>query len=309
MINYIVRRLLTSVLVIFSVLTLVFLMLHLVPGDPVRIMLATGTTFARAEDIERLREQLGLNDPLHVQYTRFMSNAVRGDLGRSIYSHHSVVEDILEQLPATLQLASAGLALAIVLGLAMGLLAAMRPYSWIDTASMVFALWGVSMPSFWLGLLLMYVFCFRLGWLPITGYGGLRRLILPAVVLGSVHASFIARLTRSSMLEVMSQDYITTARAKGLSEQLVVYRHALKNAMISVVTVLGLQVGSVLSGTVVLETVFARQGIGRLAVTAILRKDFPVVQGTVLFIALGYVITNLLVDISYGFFDPRIRYE
>jgi peptide/nickel transport system permease protein len=307
---YILRRVLISVLVVFCVSTLVFLMIHLVPGDPVQIMLTTGGTgAATAEDAERLREQLGLNDPLHVQYGRYLSNVVRGDLGRSIYSRRGVAEEILEQLPHTLQLAFAGMGLAIIVGVTVGIISGTRPNTLVDHLSMVFALFGVSMPEFWLGLMLIFVFCVRLNWFPITGYGGLKRLVLPALVLGLVHAAFVARLTRSSLIEVMRQEYIVTARAKGLKERLVVGRHALKNAMIPVITILGLQFGTVLSGAVVIETVFARQGIGRLAVTAILQKDFPVVQGVVLFIALGYVLTNLLVDMAYSLFDPRVRHE
>ena len=293
MANYFIKRSLFSILVLFCVLTLVFSMLHLVPGDPVRIMLGRGGGNVTGEDIQRLRQQLGLNDPLYVQYGRFVFGAMRGDLGHSLLTRRPVLQEILEQLPNTLQLAFAGMAIAIAIGMALGIISAVRVGSWVDTASMVFALLGVSMPEFWISLLFIYFFGLRLGWFPIIGYGGLKRLVLPALVLGLVHASFVARLTRSSLLDVMHQDYIRTARAKGLKEDLVIFRHALKNAMIPVVTFLGIQFGFVLSGAVVIETVFARQGLGRLVVDAILTKDFPVVQGTVLFISVGYVLLNL----------------
>ena len=309
MLNYIFRRLLSSILVIFAVATLVFSMLQLVPGDPVRIMLGTGGVVVSAEDIERLREELGLNDPIPIQYVRYMSKALRGDLGRSLFSHRPVVEEIFEQLPSTLELTFASLGLAIIFGVSLGIVSAIKSNSWIDTGSMFLALLGVSIPEFWLSLMLIFLFSLKLGWVPATGYGGLNRLVLPALVLGSINASFLARLTRSSMLEVLQQEYITTARSKGLLERMVITRHALKNALIPVITMLGLQLASVLSGTVVIETVFARQGVGRLIVTAILRRDFPVVQGAVLFISVSYVLINLLVDLSYAFFDPRIRYN
>jgi peptide/nickel transport system permease protein len=284
-------------------------MLHLVPGDPVRIMLATGGVNATAEDIERLRTQLGLNDPILVQYTRFLSKAITGDLGRSLYTHRTVVEEIMEQLPSTLELTLASLGLAILLGVFLGIISAVRYNSWVDTGSMILALLGVSIPEFWLSLMVIFLFSLRLGWFPVTGYGGLNRLFLPAMVLGLINAGYVARLTRSSMLEVLRQEYITTARAKGLPEMKVITKHALKNAMIPIITMIGLQLAAVLSGAVIIETVFARQGIGRLIVDAILRRDFPVVQGVVLLIALGYVFINLLVDISYAFFDPHIRYS
>ena len=309
MLTHILRRMTFSVLVIFSVLTLVFSMLHLVPGDPVRIMLGAGGYIVSGDDIQRLREELGLDDPLHIQYARFLAGAMRGDLGRSLLNRRPVIQEIASQLPSTLQLAFAGMGLAVILGILLGVVAALHAGSWIDLITMVFALLGVSMPEFWVGLLFIYLFGLKLRWFPIIGYGGLRRLVLPALVLGLVHSSFVARLTRSSLLEVMQQDYIRTARAKGLRERVVVCRHALKNAMIPVITFLGIQFGFVLSGAVVIETVFAREGLGRLTVDAILRKDFPVVQGAVLFIAAGYVVINLIVDVLYAFFDPRIRFD
>lgn len=308
--NYIIRHLLASVLVVYCVLTLVFFMIHLVPGDPVMAMVSGGESGGvTGEKIEWLREQLGLNDPIHVQYGRFLYNAARGDLGRSLYTKRPVVKEVLERFPSTLRLAFASMGLAITMGLVLGTISALRPNSWIDTGSMIFALVGVSMPKFWFGILFILLFCVKLEWFPITGQGGLKHLVLPALVLGLSHAAIVARLTRSSLLEVMGMDYITTGRAKGLSERLILLRHALKNAMIPVITVLGVQIGSVLSGTVVLEVVFARPGVGRLMVNAILGRDFPVVQGAVFLIALAYVLANLIVDVSYAFFDPRIRYD
>lgn len=307
MIGYIRDRLLTSIPVVLGVSMLVFSILHVLPGDPVAIML--GEAASSPERIADLREQLGLNDPLPVQYARFLGNAVRGDLGRSIRTNRPVVDEIREQAPNTIQLTLAGLGLAIVLGITLGVLAGRFQHSWIDNVGMLVALIGVSMPSFWMGLLLIFVFALNLGWLPATGQGGVERLILPAFTLG-VHAmAVIARLTRSNMIEVLNQEYVTTARAKGLSDWVVVVRHALRNALIPVLTIIGLQFGALLGGAVIIETVFARQGMGRLAVEAILAKDFPVVQGVVLIAAVMYVLINLVVDISYGFLDPRIRYD
>ena len=307
MISYIRGRLLTSIPVILGVSILVFSMLHILPGDPVVIML--GEAAGSPERIAELRAQLGLNDPLPVQYARFLGHALRGDFGRSIRTNRPVFDEIREQAPNTIQLTVTGLGLAIVLGVTLGVLAGRFQNSWIDNFSMLLALVGVSMPSFWLGLLLIFFFALRLGWLPATGQGGLERLILPAFTLGIQAMAIIARLTRSNMIEVLNQEYVTTARAKGLSEHAMVVRHALRNALIPVLTVVGLQFGALLGGAVIIETVFARQGMGRLAVEAILAKDFPIVQGVVLVASVIYVLINLLVDVSYGLLDPRIRYE
>jgi ABC-type dipeptide/oligopeptide/nickel transport system permease component len=234
---------------------------------------------------------------------------VRGDFGRSILENQPVARMIWQVLPSTVELTLSGLGIAILLGGILGVTAAVRQNTWVDNTSMVVALWGVSMPSFWMGLLLIFIFSLKLGWLPATGQGGALRLIMPAFTLGYVAAAVIARLVRSSMLEVLRQDYVRTARAKGLADRLVVYRHALKNALIPVVTVLGLQFGALLGGTVVIETVFSRPGIGRLAVTSILSKDFQVTQGTVLMSAIFYTLVNIVVDVSYALLDPRIRYD
>lgn len=306
MTKYAITRLLTVFPVLLGVSFLVFLMLHLTPGDPVQIMLADSG--ASTAEIAQLRQQLGLNDPLPVQFGRFVWNAVRGDLGRSILSRRAVTEEISEQIPSTLELTLAGLAGAIPLGVVLGTLAAVRRNSWLDNVAMLFAMVGVSMPSFWLGLLLIFAFSLQLAWFPATGQGGLERLVLPAAALAYGAAAVIARLTRSSVLEVLGREYVTTARAKGLTERTVLWGHALKNALIPVITIVGLQFGALLAGTVVIETVFSRPGIGRLAITAILAKDFPLVQGIVLFTATAYVLINVVVDLAYATVDPRVRY-
>jgi peptide/nickel transport system permease protein len=303
---YIGNRLLLSIPVILGVSVFVFLMLHLVPGDPVMVMM--GDAPVPKEQLEQIRERLGLNDSLVVQYGRFFGKALQGDLGRSLRTNRRVIEDIMERLPSTVQLSIAAIILAITLGTVLGVMAATYQNTWIDTLSTVIALIGVSMPIFWLGLMLIFLFALRLGWFPATGQGGLSHLVLPAVALAWYAAAIIARLVRSSMLEVMRMEYVVTARAKGLNERKVLYWHTLRNALIPVVTIVGLQFGNLLAGTVITETVFARQGLGRLIVEGILQKDFPVVQGAVLFTAMMYVLANLLVDISYAVIDPRIRY-
>jgi peptide/nickel transport system permease protein len=305
--RYVRTRLLAALPVLLGVSILVFSMLHLLPGDPAQIILGEAVT--SAQDLARLRRELGFDAPLHVQYARFLGRALAGDLGRSLQSRRPVLDEILAQLPSTVQLTLAGLALAVVLGVVLGVAAATHRGSWADTLCMALALGGVSMPAFWLGLMLIFLFALQLGWLPATGQGGVARLVLPALTLGYGAAGVIARLVRSSMLEVLRIEYVTTARAKGLAERRVVYRHALRNALIPVITIVGLQFGALLGGTVVIETVFARQGIGRLLVGAILYKDFPLVQGIVLFTASAYVVVNLLVDLGYALTDPRSRYE
>ena len=307
MLRYVRTRLLAALPVLLGVSILVFSMLHLLPGDPAQIILGEAVT--SAQDLARLRRELGFDAPLHVQYARFLGRALSGDLGRSLQSRRPVLDEILAQLPSTVQLTLAGLALAVVVGVVLGVAAATHRGSWADTLCMLLALGGLSMPAFWLGLMLIFFFALQLGWLPATGQGGLARLVLPALTLGYGAAGVIARLVRSSLLEVLRTEYVTTARSKGLAERRVVYRHALRNALIPVITIVGLQFGALLGGTVVIETVFARQGIGRLLVGAILYKDFPLVQGIVLFTASAYVLVNLLVDLGYALTDPRIRYE
>lgn len=309
MVRYIQRRLLSIVPIILGVSLLVFSMLHLTPGDPVQLMYAQGQVAVSAEVIEQKREELGLNDPLPVQYLNFVGKALQGNLGRSIRSNRPVLEEILEQVPSTLELTAAGMVIAVMIGLILGVISGWRHGSWIDTGSMVLALLGVSIPNFWLGFLLIMLFCLRLGWLPATGYGGLSRLILPALTLAFGQAAIIARLVRSNMVEVLQEDFIRTARAKGLGERTVLTRHALRASLIPVTTFVGLQFGYLIGGAVVIETVFARQGVGRLAVDAIIYKDFPLVQGCVLYLAFGIVIVNVLIDILYAFVDPRIRFD
>lgn len=306
MLDYIRRRLLEAVPTLIGVSILVFAMMHLLPGDAASIM--TSEYGMTAEDVARLRVQMGLDQPVYVQYGRFIWNALHGDLGRSYYTERPVTEQVLGQMPATIRLAAASMALAVALGILSGVLAAVRQNSWMDTTSMVTALLGVSMPTFWLGLLLIFVFSLNLGWLPASGSTTWQTLILPVFALGSHSAATTARLVRSSMLEVLRAEYITTARAKGLIERAVLLRHALKNALIPVVTTVGLQFGTMLGGAVIVETVFARQGIGSMLVAAIMKKDLPLVQGVVLITASSYVLVNLVVDLSYGFLDPRIRY-
>jgi peptide/nickel transport system permease protein len=293
--TYLARRLLAVVPVLFGVTLAVFSMLFLVPGDPVKIMLAEFVT--TPDQVAQMRAQLHLDEPILKQYGRFVANAARGDLGTSIRSRRAVSTEIGENVGSTAQLAVASMAVAVAIGVPLGLMAALFRSSWFDAGSMIVALLGVSMPSFWLGLLMIVTFSLHLGWFPATGGGDLWHLVLPAVTLGMIASAIIARLTRSSMLEVLGQDYVRTARAKGLAWWGVVVRHALKNALIPVITIFGLQFGNLLAGAVIVETVFSRPGLGRLIVGGILSKDFPLVQGTVLFVA-----------ITYAFVDPRIRF-
>ena len=307
MLIYLARRVIAVVPVLFGVTLAVFMMLFLVPGDPVKMMLAEFVTMP--DQIAKMRAELHLDEPIIVQYGRFVGGALRGDLGRSIRSRRPVTAEIGENVGSTMQLAVAAMAVAVAIGVPLGLVAALSRNSWIDVGSMAVALIGVSMPSFWLGLLLIFAFSLHLGWFPATGGGDLHHLVLPAVTLGTVASAIIARLTRSSMLEVLGQDYVRTARAKGLAWWGVVVRHALKNALIPVITIFGLQFGNLLAGAVIVETVFSRPGLGRLIVGGILAKDLPLVQGTVLVVATAYVLINVLVDVAYAAVDPRIKFS
>lgn len=307
MLTYVRRRLLLSVPVVFGVSVVVFSIVHLLPGDPVLAILSGANP--TPEQVAELRAQLRLEDPLVVQYLRFVGRVLVGDFGRSIYSKRPVIDEIADQLPATLQLAGAAILIATVMGLVLGILAAVRHNTWVDRLAMLLALAGVSMPSFWLGLILIFTFSLQLGWLPATGHGGLSRLILPAATIGLNYSAVIARLVRSSLLEVLGNNYVVSARAKGLSEWPVVLKHALGNALIPVTTIIGVQLGNLLAGTIIVETVFSRQGMGRLAVTAVLDKDYPLIQGVVLVSAIGYVLVNLLVDLAYCVLDPRLRHR
>jgi ABC-type dipeptide/oligopeptide/nickel transport system permease component len=314
--RYLARRLLLLVPVLVGVSIVIFGVLHLSPGDPAEIMLGSQAT---KEDLARLRESLGLNEPLPVQYAHWMAHVVRGDLGRSIWMKRPVLPEVLGRLGATLLLTGTALLLSTVGGLALGVSSAAWPRSLLDRLSAVASLFGASMPSFWLGIVLMVVFALWLGWLPASGmfapYGGggvgdlLSHLILPAVTLAAASVTIIARLTRSTMLETLGQDYVRTARAKGVAEGGVLLRHGLKNALIPIVTVVGVQAGYLLGGAVLTETVFAWPGVGTLMVQGILARDFPLVQGCVLVVALAFAVINLGVDLLYAWLDPRIRYE
>lgn len=307
--RYVVGRLAQLIPVLFLISLIVFAVMHVLPGDPALLMLAGAEGGAiSAERLAELRAQMGLNDPLPLQYLHFVTNALVGDLGNSVRFQVPVVDLIGDRFGSTLQLALAGLTVAIAIGLPLGMIAAARKGGWIDTLCMTLSYVGSSMPVYWLGLLLILLFSFTLRWFPSAGGTGWRSLVLPAATLGLLSAGVLARLIRSSMLEVATEDYMRTAHAKGLPMRLVIMRHALKNAMIPVLTMIGLQFGALLAGTVVTETVFSRPGLGRLIVNAILSKDYPLVQGAILFLAVVYLLVNLAVDIAYAWLDPRIRY-
>ena len=312
MAKFIAQRFVEAIPVVLLASLLVFAILHLIPGDPVDTMMGAaafgvGTPEQRIALAEQIRDDLGLNDPLAIQYVRWLGNAVRGDLGQSYIQHQAVTKLILDRLPSTLELAGAAMLLSIVLGMSLGVIAAVKRSSPIDAAVMLFSLGGVSIPSFAFAILMILVFSVTLGLVPATGSGSFDRLILPALVLGYEGTGLIARLTRASLLEVMGLEYIRTARGKGLHPRTILRRHALRNALVPIVTIVGLQVGRLLAGSVIVETVFARQGIGQLAINAILAKDYPVVQGVILLTAVSYLVANLLVDVSYGYLNPKIR--
>lgn len=302
---YVLRRLFEAVPVILAVTFIVFVSVRLIPGDPARTIAGLEASDAT---VEAIREDLGLDRPVLAQYLTFMSDLVTGDLGTSYYYGTSVSEEVARRFPATLVLAAAGLVLSILIGVGIGTVSAVKRGTWLDRGTLVFAIAGVSMPSFWLALVLIIVFAVNLGWLPAGGYGTWRHMILPSLTLGLFGAGTIARLTRSSVLEVLRQDYVRTARSKGLPFRTVLIKHALRNAMVPVVTLLGLQLGAFLSRAVVTETVFGWPGIARLTVTAVLDRDFPLIQGSVLWLALVFIATNLAVDLVYAAIDPRIRY-
>lgn len=302
---YFARRLLEAIPVIIAVTFIVFVSVRLIPGDPARVIAGLEATDAT---VEAIRADLGLDRPVLLQYVVFLRGLIVGDLGTSYYYGTPVIEEVLRRFPATMELALAGLAISIVVGIGIGVLSAVKRGTWWDRGTLVFAIAGVSMPSFWLALMLIIVFAVDLGWLPAGGYGTWRHLVLPAVTLGLFGAGTIARLTRSSMLEVLRQDYVRTAAAKGLPFRSVLFKHALRNALVPVVTMLGLQLGAFLSRAVVTETVFGWPGIARLTVTAVLDRDFPLIQGSVLWLALVFIAANLFVDVVYAVIDPRIRY-
>ena len=302
--KFILKRLMLLIPVLLGVSLLVFAIMSFTPGDPAQLILGEN---APAEAVAELRKDMGLNDPFILRYARFAGNALTGDLGQSYTSGRDVFDEIFSRFPNTLVLATLGVIIAVLIGIPVGIISATRQYSMIDSGSMIFALLGVSMPNFWLGLMMILVFAVNLGWVPSGGYSDWSSLILPAITLGTGSAAIITRMTRSSMLEVIRQDYIRTARAKGVSEQVVINQHALKNALIPVITVIGLQFGALLGGAVLTETVFSWPGVGRMMVDAIRQKDAPTVLGTVVFLATTFSLVNLLVDLLYGFVDPRIK--
>lgn len=303
---YILRRLLLTVPVILGVSTLVFLFIHLIPGDPIQVMLGES---AKPADVEELRRGLGLDKPIGEQYVIFLRGLFTGNLGISIHTGEPIMRTIIKRLPATLELAFSAMVVALMLSIPLGVISASKQYSLLDNGSMFFALLGISMPNFWLGPLLILIFSVNLSLLPVSGRGGLQHLILPAITLGTALTAKLTRMTRSSVLEILHEDYITTARSKGLKEQIVIFKHALRNALIPVITVIGIQCGALLSGALITETVFAWPGLGRLTIIAIQKRDYPLVQGCVLFIAFSYVFVNLFTDLAYAWVDPRIRFE
>lgn len=304
MLSYLVRRLLGALVVVLGVSCLVFLLIQLVPGDPVEVMLGESASGA---DRAALRARLGLDQPLVVQLGDYLSGLARGDLGHSLFSHRPIADLLLERIPATLQLSAAALGFAVLIALPLGVIAALRRNTWVDSGAMGFALFGISIPNFWLGPVLILVFSLWLGWFPVSGREGVGAWVLPALTLGTALAAILSRMVRSSLLEVLHEDYMRTARAKGLSPLRVVWVHGLRNAMLPVITLLGLQLGALLGGAVITETVFAWPGIGSLTIEAIQRRDYPVVQACVLLISLAYVLVNLFTDLAYAWIDPRIR--
>ncbi|OQY20853.1 MAG: hypothetical protein B6I34_08220 [Anaerolineaceae bacterium 4572_32.1] len=302
---YIIKRFLLAIPVLVVTALLVFLALHLSPGDPVDVIVGP---IAPQEVRDRVRTQLGLDRPLPVQFVIYMSHVARGDLGQSILNKRPVSEMVLEKLPITAELGLAAFTLAYLCAIPLGIIAALNRNSFFDWFSMMLALMGVSMPGFWLGLLLIYAFAVNLKWLPPTGYGSFKHLIMPALALGLPRVGRIARITRSSLLEVIEQDYIRTARAKGLGERAVVIRHALRNSLIPIISLMGLDLGYIVGGSVVIESVFARAGIGNMMLRAIYSRDFPVLQGSMFVLALAIILGNVIADLTYVIIDPRIRH-
>lgn len=308
MLRYLARRALALVPILFGITVVTFVVLRVIPGDPIQALIDERGVGIDQATLESIREQFGLDKPLPVQYGKFVVDAVRGDLGRSFATRQPVSTELLGRLPATARLAGAAMACAAVAGMLLGMIAAVRRTTWLDAASMVVALSGLSIPVFWLALILMYVLSVQLGVLPASGYGNWRNIIMPAIALAVAPAAVIARITRSAMLEVIGSDYVTTARAKGLPERTVIWRHALRNALVPVITILGLQIGGLLSGAVITETIFNWPGVGRLLIDSILRRDFPVVQGGVILVAGIFAVVNVATDLLYAAVDPRIRY-
>ncbi len=306
MVNFIVRRILQTIPVLFGVIVITFILMYMVPGDPVVSMV--GERYDE-ETIHKLRKELHLDDSLPLQFVHYVSNVMRGDFGKSFITGGSVSEELLIKFPNTLILAVASMIIAIITGLTMGIVSSLKPQSILDKITMFFALAGISAPVFWVGLMLILFIGVFLQWLPPTGFGGIEHIILPAITLGLRSAAYLARLTRATMLDVLNQDYIRTARMKMLPEWKVILKHGFPNILIPIITVIGTDFGSYLSGAVLTESIFGWPGIGRYALEAILKRDFPVIQGTVLFMALMFILANLIVDIFYGIVDPRMRTE
>ena len=306
MVNFIVRRILQTIPVLFGVIVITFILMYMIPGDPVVSMV--GERYDE-ETIHKLRKELHLDDSLPMQFVHYVSNVMRGDFGKSFITGGSVSEELLIKFPNTLILAVASMIIAIITGLTLGIVSSLKPQSILDKITMFFALAGISAPVFWVGLMLILFIGVFLQWLPPTGYGGVEYIILPAITLGLRSAAYLARLTRATMLDVLNQDYIRTARMKRLPEWKVILKHGFPNILIPIITVIGTDFGSYLSGAVLTESIFGWPGIGRYALEAILKRDFPVIQGTVLFMALMFILANLIVDIFYGIVDPRIRIE
>jgi ABC-type dipeptide/oligopeptide/nickel transport system permease component len=306
MARYLVRRLILTIPVLLGVATLVFALIHLVPGDPAQSMLGEG---ASEEEVTKLRQALGLDRPLFEQYQAFLTGLVKGDLGQSFRYGTPVTHEIRDRLFRTMQLAAAAMTVAILFAIPLGIVAAVFRGTAIDHGAMTLALLGISMPNFWLGPLLAIFFAVHLGWLPVAGTGTVWHIVLPAITLGAALAAILARMTRASLLEELRELYVVAARARGLTRVRAVVRHAFRNSLIPVVTIIGLQFGAVLTGTIITETIFAWPGVGRLLIQAINFRDYPLIQGCILFISLTYVLMNLITDLTYGLLDPRIRYE
>jgi len=304
MFKYIARRILFLLPVLVGVSFIVFSLLYITPGDPARMVLGDQAT---EEAVQEFRNKEGLNDPFLVQYGRYVYKALQGDIGRSYMTRRPVSDEILSAFPSTIKLAALSMVIAILLGIPFGIISAIRQYSLFDSVTMIFAMVGLSMPVFWLGILLILFFSVQLRWLPSSGFDSLAAMILPSITLAAQSVAIVTRMTRSSMLEVVQQDYIRTARAKGQKESVVIWRHALGNALIPVVTVVGLQFGHLLGGAVLTESIFSIPGVGRLMVEAIKMRDYPLVQGGVLYIAIAFSLVNLLVDLVYAWVDPRIK--
>ena len=306
MLAFLARRVLLAIPTLTGVLVVVFALLYVAPGDPVMEMVGER---ADSATIARLRAELKLDEPLPTQFAHYAGGVLRGDLGRSYITNRPIISDIRERFPRTLQLAASAMLLAAVVGITIGVLAAARPNGWFDRLSLALAYLGISFPVYWVGLILILLVAVTLRWLPPSGYGGIEYLILPALALGSRSIAFLARMTRSAMLEVLGSDYVRTARAKGLRERVVIGRHALRNALIPVITVLGLDFGYYLTGSILTETIFSWPGLGRYVVNAISRRDLPAIQGTVLFLSVVFVLVNLITDLVYAAADPRVGYE